>query len=325
MCREKIRVFLKKQHSDNLYMSITPTHFTYTRFEDKDDLFQGDIIESNEEIHAVLDEIFPYFSKQKYNAFMIITQTCDLVRGRRHNPCKSLYINLAIIRSIEDILYVLLDRVCEKVEIGNTRIPNVYTKETKHKAKQLLERIINQNEQDLGIFYLYPDVAIKMASHSIAFLQINFALRADMHYEKLVNARTGRLSPEFRSKLGWLTGNLYSRIGTKDLPNADKREIIEGFLNTGAFIAESPKWISKADVDFAKKYINERQLCGLSQRAILDLVSKYQPEPTKKVAIKRILAILEDITETQVFDTIKDNIQERLNSDPVFETLLAKR
>ena len=41
------------------------------------------------------------------------------------------------------------------------------------------------------------------------------ALRAE-HYEVLRQARRGRLTPEFRAKLGWLIGNLYVRPATQD-------------------------------------------------------------------------------------------------------------
>ncbi|MHB1034346.1 MAG: hypothetical protein ACYC35_04275 [Pirellulales bacterium] len=44
---------------------------------------------------------------------------------------------------------------------------------------------------------------------------MSIALRGE-HYRMLQESRRGRLGPEYAAKLGWLTGNLYSRIATPD-------------------------------------------------------------------------------------------------------------
>ena len=63
--------------------------------------------------------------------FMVLTQSCDLVTGRKVEPCKSPYVNIAVIRSIDDQLPWLLSRVCKPVEAGGTRIDSVYRQEDK--------------------------------------------------------------------------------------------------------------------------------------------------------------------------------------------------
>ncbi|MEJ2704777.1 MAG: hypothetical protein P8Z79_20265, partial [Sedimentisphaerales bacterium] len=120
----------------------------------------------------------------------------------RGAECKSRYINLAVIRPLEDMLWNFLDKICERVKICNNEIEGSYVLESKQKAHQLLQRIINQNEQALGVFYLHPDGVVGIAEHSVALLQVSIALRAQEHYDTLVNARRGRLADPFRNKLG---------------------------------------------------------------------------------------------------------------------------
>jgi hypothetical protein len=101
-----------------------------------------------------------------------------------------------------------------------TRVPGVYYDDGRADIKQLIERIINQNEQALGLFYLEPDGDLKLAVPSVALLRVSIALRSREHYGVVAAARVGRLQSPFRNKLGWLAGNLYSRVDTPDWPES---------------------------------------------------------------------------------------------------------
>ena len=48
------------------------------------------------------------------------------------------------------------------------------------------------------------------------------------NYEGLVAARTLTLNEEFRAKLGWLVGNIYSRVATRDW----EKQAINTLINT---------------------------------------------------------------------------------------------
>ena len=85
----------------------------------------------------------------------------------------------------------------------------------KEEAKRLLERILNQNEQGIGLFFLYQDADLKLGEPSVAMLRVTVSIKSE-HYSDLVRARVGRLKPEFQAKLGWLLGNLYNRPATPD-------------------------------------------------------------------------------------------------------------
>jgi hypothetical protein len=184
-----------------------PTHWTYGDFEPDDDLAQGDILHRTDALAELLARFFPHFKREKYLAFLVVTQTCDLVQ--RSSGCKAPYINLAVVRSLSSILCLLLD------EVSRTGIPGVYETEMQGRAKDLLARILNQNEQALGLFYLHPDLDAGISEQSVAMLRVTLSLKAE-HYELFREARRGRLDARFGNELGWLSGNLYSRVATPD-------------------------------------------------------------------------------------------------------------
>ena len=72
-------------------------------------------------------------------------------------------------------------------------------------------------------FYLEPDGDLELAVPSTTLLRVSFALGVE-HYETIKKARRGRLGAQFRNKLGWLTGNLYSRVDTPDWPETVGKE-----------------------------------------------------------------------------------------------------
>jgi hypothetical protein len=185
-----------------------PAHWTYAPFEATADLEQGDILRPTDALQTVFSEVHPHFRDSKYLAFLVATQSCDLVlRGR--TP-KAAYINLSAVRPLSHVIEKILGEVAEPAGAG------IFRTSAKSEAHRLLERVINQNEQAIGLFFLHEDSDAGIAETAIAFLRVTVALRSDRHYETLKAARVGRLTPEFRAKLGWLIGNLYSRPATPD-------------------------------------------------------------------------------------------------------------
>jgi hypothetical protein len=55
----------------------------------------------------------------------------------------------------------------------------------------------------------------------VVLLRVSIALRRE-HYQMLQQCRCGRLGAEYAAKLGWLTGNLYSRVATPDWEEQEK-------------------------------------------------------------------------------------------------------
>ncbi|WP_374690704.1 hypothetical protein [Accumulibacter sp.] len=67
-----------------------------------------------------------------------------------------------------------------------------------------------------GYFFLKAEPERELKHDSCAFLELSFPIRSDMHYATCTAAKRLELSEGFRAKLGWLVGDLYSRVGTPD-------------------------------------------------------------------------------------------------------------
>lgn len=296
-----------------------PTNRIYAPIEQGDDLQQGDVLLPTKELREVFTEVHQHFLDDKYKAFLVLTQTCDLVRNRGFDPCKSQYINLAVVRPIEDVLFALLDVVCEPVKLNKKRIKGFYTSQSKNSAERLLGRIINQNEDAMGIFYLPPDTSVKIAYHSVALLQVNIALRSKEHYGTCVDARRGRLDPVYRDRLGWIIGNLFSRIATDDVSNKQKGSFIKSFLGPSDYIEKPPKWTPKESIDYVKKTVIDARKMGDDE--IISILTEHKPEPPIEIALRQVMVTVSEATGGITEETAK-NIEDRLRSDDIFKAVL---
>jgi hypothetical protein len=296
--------------------AFTQPALTYDVIKDpSSDLCQGDIVRPTDGVRAILKDVHPHFTDERYTAFLVLTQTCDLVR-RRGEPCKSRYINLAVVRPLRDVLSAFLDRACKKVVIGGTTARGVYIKETKEKAHQLLERVFNQNAQAEGIFYLHPDASARIAVPSVALLQVSVALRSQEHYGELVKARTGRLAEQFQSKVGWLLGNLFSRVATPDWDEATRNEMVSAFLEASEYVADShPRWASRDQVQAATSA--NVDISGKSADEITTCLAKYRRPAPKEKAIDRAVSVVREVVAGVTEDQLA-TVKKRLANDPVF-------
>ena len=77
-----------------------------------------------------------------------------------------------------------------------------------------IERLLNNNES--LYFYLHREPSKGVSEDQCAFLHLSIALKADLHYEMLLNAKCLQLKETFQHKLGASVGQLYSRIATED-------------------------------------------------------------------------------------------------------------
>ncbi len=227
-----------------------PAHWTYAPFEPSAELEQGDILRPTDRLRAIFADVHPHFRHDKYLGFIVATQSCDLVR--RPSTPKASYINLAAIRPLSQVIHKVLSHVANPVGNGMFRVSD------RAEARRLLQRVLNQNEQSMGLFFLQLDAEAGIAEPAVAFLRVTVSLRAD-HYDALQEARVGALMPEFRAKLGWLIGNLYVRPATRDWSDVEggkKRldELVRQNLDEACWIddeiLEQAK-VSGVDVDSA--------------------------------------------------------------------------
>jgi len=285
-------------------------HWTYEHFEPHEDLEQGDILEPTVELQSILSEVHKHFLDPKYIAFLITTQSCDLVL--RKNACGTRYVNIAVVRELEAVLDSFLSQLCNPIKA------RIYPKELKGVARLMIERLFNQNEQSLGLFYLHPDIEAGISVRSVALLRVSVAFKSD-HYEVLKRARRGRLKSEFRNKLGWLVGNLYSRIGTEDWTEpSERKKDLEKLIKECLEINDphrGPIWIPQSWIESAQK--NGIDIEEVDQAELVDIIGSYKPRPPRDVAIDQIEKVIRDVVSEITDDKIRQ-IKHRLNNDIIF-------
>ncbi|MBK7403091.1 MAG: hypothetical protein IPJ41_00310 [Phycisphaerales bacterium] len=239
-----------------------------------DGLQQGDLIRRTAEIEAVLREYHQhYFDTDSYRYFVVLTQSCDLVR--RPTQCKSRYISLAAVRpailAIERELHGMLSEL--------ERRSGLCRESVRGRLKDFLIKLYNNNEP--RYFYFPADPAIGLQEAHCAFLPLSIAIRAREHYQKCVAARTASLKPVFQAKLGWLVGNLYSRVGTPDwVPEAEEADAFDDRLKEQ--LDALATWMDDRHMDAARKAINTREIRDLAPEALQRRVQEAKPKSRKQ-------------------------------------------
>lgn len=295
-------------------------HWTYEKWERDSDLRQGDILEPTEELLNLFKDFHPHFTQEKYRGFLILTQSCDMVlRKERGNKCSATHISLSVIRSLQDVISDSL-----KDRFGYLA-PGIYAQHTKKTVKDLVERLVNQNENALGLFYLHPALDSGITLPSVAILRVAISVRATEHYHILKEARVGRLSKEFQPKLGWMVGNLYSRVGVTDWKeqSEDESENIEDNIikEILSFTRKEPVWLDRALYKkILKKYPDFNSLSSSEQEKI---ISDFLPPPPKDKVIEIIAKTVKDVAP-KVPDNILEIIKNRLVNNDQFEAQMRK-
>lgn len=285
------------------------THWTYCTPEDGSDLQQGDIIGRKDELLEVLRGVHSYFCDERYIAFLVLTQSCDLVR-RKRGECKARHISLATVREMDQVLPGIIH------ELSGTRYQSILLRERKSIAEEFLERLIDQNEQSRGLFYLHPAADAGIAVASLAFLRVTITLRQE-HYDILTKCRVGRLQPEFSNKLGWLVGNLYSRIGTPDW--SDKAggdsgaRLARTYLNDAA---PDHRWVPEAWVRGAEK--KKVDLTTLADNPVIELAPYAPPS-----ALDVILNELHRSAVAVRIDAVSNPLKAKIKSDQHFLAMVS--
>lgn len=170
-------------------------HFTYKPDPNMETLCQGDVLEITEELSVILEKVHPYFLNEQYKFFVVLSQSCDLVR-RNGKTCKTPYITLAAVRSYSDFLErMFLDgKYVEKVDKLL-----IMDEKNKDRAYQLVERVYNNTEPEY--FFLYKEDALDFPESMVAYLKVSIALRSKEHYDVCLKAK--KLNWRMNLKQNW--------------------------------------------------------------------------------------------------------------------------
>jgi len=288
-------------------------HFTYTK-PNFDQLGQGDILDKTAGIRKILKEVHPHYLKEDYKYFIVLTQTCDLVR--RDGECKAQYITLAAIRPF-DLLIEREIRKYQKQEIE--RKGRLLDIAYRSKLEAFVQRLLNNNESEY--FYLNEDARMDFSERCVAFLRLSIPIKAADHYVTCLEAKKVELRDDFKAKLGWLVGVIYSRVGTEDwvphtLSAQGFRKQIKDILD------RSCGWLDvKGFINELKKLHSEQEINAFGEEKIRELVGSIKI-PVRK---KKVLHRLEEIFQDNPDIVSQDHIQRlllRIENDSTFTSYL---
>lgn len=185
-------------------------HFTCGDQCDLESLKQGDLLIKTPQLTEVIAEFHSYFANPQYTHFLVLTQTCDLVR-RPGTGTKAKYITLAAVRPLDAVINKFLAEINSKLFLGK----DLYCNDSnKAKLLELLRKLLNNTEPHHFFLQAQPDRGLP--NDSCAFLRLSIPLKSEFHYSTCLSAKCLELTEEFRAKLGWAVGDLFSRVGTKD-------------------------------------------------------------------------------------------------------------
>lgn len=266
-------------------------HFTYKENPDMTSLCQGDVLVKTDELVEILKEVHPYFTNDEYKYFMVLSQSCDLVR-RDGKKCKTPYITLAAAREYSDFLERTL--IAEKMAENYNGFLLVDEK-SKIRVSQLVERVYNNTESDY--FFLYKEDALEFPKSMVCYLKVSIALKSEMHYQACLNAKKLELSDEFKAKLGWLVGNMYSRVGTTDwdskMTDKARKQMIEDDVNSRCVIG------SKEQLKEFKNQLNENLVSSHDEaiEVLSRIIVKSKYEKVMEIIEKIMMSGYKKITD----------------------------
>lgn len=242
-------------------------HFTYKNEIHRDQLCQGDLLQVTDGIKEIFRICHPYFLRDEYRYFIVLTQTCDLVL--RGSCCKSKYITIAAVRSFHDYLIRATENYTKRK--GDL----ILLEENKQASvQQLLERVLNNNESEH--FYLSEDASFDFYEPMVACLKVSIALKSELHYQTCLSAKVLELTDEFKAKLGWLVGQMYSRVGTPDWESENRKDEynqrISEIINSSFIVAKKPQ------LSHLIKIIEDGGVDTKDLEAVKKVIDDYIPE-----------------------------------------------
>jgi len=204
-------------------------HFTYcsqASIKREPDLFQGDLILFDDRARTELQK-HGVRLPEGLSIAIVTSQTCDLVESR----LKAIPICIAPAFDAQSVIKSLIDEVAPRHESDGFR-----SKSSEVKVRELLGRVFNQNESARGLWFIHGDNALGIGQDAIASLRHPIAIPTSL-YKTLKRCRVGRFTAEFRSQLGWMVGNLFSRPATTDFEASTLAKKVDPYIDKDEYIA----------------------------------------------------------------------------------------
>jgi hypothetical protein len=290
-------------------------HFTYVDSPDKNQLFQGDVLKRTSALEALLGEVHPHYLNSDYSYFLVLTQSCDLVR--REGELNTRYISICAVRPLELALSRELSR---HFKYPFEKKMRCLEEAKKAKFQQFVERLFNNNEP--SYFFLNAEPESGLSENYCAFLRLSIALRAEQHYQTLLDSKILQLEMSFQHKLGYLVGTMYSRVATEDwVPGTLSLVDFERKINTEVEQNRRILWLQRDIHKAVRGKLVDTPESSLTNEIIQGAIEDAKKEKAQKreslfVAIEEVLADLK-LDPDRVA-----KVRNRLQNKPAFNAIL---
>ncbi|MFC1661555.1 hypothetical protein ACFL3S_08915 [Gemmatimonadota bacterium] len=292
-------------------------HFTYEEDPDRANLRQGDIIHRTEMVDEILREVHPhYHDKPDYRFFIVLTQSCDLLR--RDGPCNARYITIAAVRPVD----LAIKRFIQSLQYDEIEKELGFCDEGRYQRfRDFLESLLNNNVGQY--FFLREEPDEGLVGDHCAFLHLSIALKADLHYPTLLDGKILELKVPFQHKLGYLVGQLYSRIATEDWApdNLTEEQFQEEVKRRAHLFREEVEWLPRPVHKRVLKALRETPDGERTPERYAEVVREMHR--TREQHIKELLGIMrEKGIALGIDEATLEKLMRRLQSDEAFTGLI---
>ena len=282
---------------------------------------QGDLLQITGDLREVLSDYHPHYAENPdYSFLMVLTQSCDLVIN--NGKCKSRYLTLAAVRPLK----TLVDRELEKHQRSSVETEHrICSTEKRYWLKDFFIKLLNNNLSEY--FYLSEEPELGIHDPHVVFLPLSIAIKSE-HYQMCEKARFGQLTEIFRAKLGWLVGDIYSRVATPDwVPTKINSEFFDSMVEQmldGTAIWVSPQILEKLKAEQSKRRKESQdKKYKLPSDEIFQLLEKAAQEQegrrenVAKFLVKQASKVLTEVDE----ERLKELEYSLINSDDLEKLL----
>jgi hypothetical protein len=169
-----------------------------------DSLKQGDIIDRIKLLPSLKGHADYFAWRDDFVAFCVITQSCDVARDRHVD-----FIQLAVIRDLV-VVYSSPDAIAVKSK----------------RAPAFFRDILGQEYNKRGFFCLHAEPSIGINENCVVDLRTMLSLHRQ-HYDEILAARKLSMIDAVANKLGWMAGQLFSRVPTPEWDSSNAKFDLE--------------------------------------------------------------------------------------------------
>lgn len=267
---------------------------------------QGDVIARTAEVVEKIRQAHQYYADAPhYSHFVVLTQSCDLVK--RRDQFNAPYITIAAAKPFKNTIEDFFSTHLKKLDGTDF---SFQSSALLGRARQLLERHINNTEPEY--FFLPKSGHPNLSEDLVVFLRLTIALRKD-HYDTLAGAKIAELADVFQAKLGWLKGNIYSRVATPDI---EERGINAAEIKSRFYEEYIPKdkfaWLSGLQTELLRKKVKAIRagtMQDLTSDEVLEIIKNEIPEDVQIVANN----IVEKLKKNNLLEGADDNLLKRFS------------